>query len=379
MNEDNQILTEAILKEKTKCSDLNKIDRFNLWGAGFKDVTILNNVPNLKYILLSSNKISSLKSFETMQNLEELYLRDNLINDFSQIKHLENLKKLRVLWLIGNPIAKEVDYRKKVLKVLPNLYKLDDKNVSVEEREEAKILPSPPNPKDFYKNDGKDGGDDKSVGNFVEKVQSPERDPQPLSNKPVPEDLGMISDVSGIIDLDNLKSHNNTKILNQKKENTDPRNPGSNDGRIRANAANVIKPGTKWKKKISGEKKVNKWALRKQKTEGNPYIEEMDKLVDDPKYKNEMDNRQDEPRQYQRPNRIDRRKNSDSSDEEPNTCMDRSNISQPHYVFPSMYHNPQETNRMRPEYQASLILVDSLCKEDLKTILTWIKLELDKK
>jgi len=55
-----------------------------------------------------------------------------------EILHLRKLKNLQVLWLSENPVAKNPQYRLFCVKNLPNLIKLDDKNISPEEREMAR-------------------------------------------------------------------------------------------------------------------------------------------------------------------------------------------------------------------------------------------------
>lgn len=50
---------------------------------------------------------------------------------------MKNLKNLQVLWLSENPVAKHPHYRLFCIKNLPHLIKLDDQNVSLEERQDA--------------------------------------------------------------------------------------------------------------------------------------------------------------------------------------------------------------------------------------------------
>ncbi len=74
----------------------------------------------------SVNSISSLKDFENCTNLIELYIRNNDIRDINEVCFLRNLNKLKILWLAENPCALHQDYRLIVLKILPNLSKLDN-------------------------------------------------------------------------------------------------------------------------------------------------------------------------------------------------------------------------------------------------------------
>lgn len=69
--------------------------------------------------------------------LQELYLRKNEIADISEVLFLRSCKSLRILWLNENPCSFEPSYRQKVLSVLTNLQKLDDLDVTFEERNNA--------------------------------------------------------------------------------------------------------------------------------------------------------------------------------------------------------------------------------------------------
>lgn len=64
--------------------------------------------------------------------------RRNKITSLEEIKHLTHLRNLQVLWLSENPVAKEKNYRMFCVKNLPTLIKLDDKNITPEERQMAK-------------------------------------------------------------------------------------------------------------------------------------------------------------------------------------------------------------------------------------------------
>jgi Leucine-rich repeat (LRR) protein len=89
---------------------------------------------SLEVLSLSVNNISSLKEIGQCQNLQELYIRRNNVDSFDEIAHLSNLQKLRILWLAENPVAMQPGYRKFVVKCIPSLQKLDNQDVSYEEK-----------------------------------------------------------------------------------------------------------------------------------------------------------------------------------------------------------------------------------------------------
>ncbi|KAG5676948.1 hypothetical protein PVAND_006742 [Polypedilum vanderplanki] len=94
-------------------------------------------------IIFSVNKIGSLADFEECPNLQELYLRKNCIEDINDLVYLQNLPKLKYLWLEENPCveASGPNYRKIVLRSLPNLKKLDNIEVTPEEVRDAMRAP----------------------------------------------------------------------------------------------------------------------------------------------------------------------------------------------------------------------------------------------
>jgi len=69
-------------------------------------------------------------------------MRKNEVADVSEVFYLKNLKNLRILWLNENPCSMDdANYRTKVLAVLPQLQKLDDTDVSQDERAQAMASP----------------------------------------------------------------------------------------------------------------------------------------------------------------------------------------------------------------------------------------------
>ena len=97
-------------------------------------------MPQLTHISLSQNDLTRLEPFSNCYELKELYLRKNQISNLSEVKYLENLPNLRVLWLDGNPCCSHPNYRAVILKLLPNLDKIDTNAVTTVERMKAKNL-----------------------------------------------------------------------------------------------------------------------------------------------------------------------------------------------------------------------------------------------
>lgn len=135
MNKEGKVLTEKLLLAKTKADTINDVKKFNIWGQKLTDVSILEKLPNVTSIGLSVNLISTLENFSKCLHVQEIFMRSNLISDFSELKHLQMCKNLRVLWLLENPICKDENYRLKVIKILPQIKKLDNDDVSDIERQ----------------------------------------------------------------------------------------------------------------------------------------------------------------------------------------------------------------------------------------------------
>ncbi|XP_033100575.1 cilia- and flagella-associated protein 410-like isoform X1 [Anneissia japonica] len=126
-------LTEGLVLARARASDLENVRKLNCWAACLTDVSILRQMPSLEVIGLSVNSLTTLEDFLHCPNLVELYIRKNCIADLSEIWHLRKLPKLRVLWLADNPCAAGDMYRMTVLKILPNLQRLDNVAVTSEE------------------------------------------------------------------------------------------------------------------------------------------------------------------------------------------------------------------------------------------------------
>ncbi|VDK17411.1 unnamed protein product [Anisakis simplex] len=88
---------------------------------------------NLQVLSLSMNRVSCLEPLKHCERLEELYLRRNAISSLNELEHLKDLKSLRTLWIDENPCTADNAHRSKVLRILPNLTKLDDKIVTVDD------------------------------------------------------------------------------------------------------------------------------------------------------------------------------------------------------------------------------------------------------
>jgi Leucine-rich repeat (LRR) protein len=91
-------------------------------------------MPNIEVLSLSFNKINQLQDLASCSKLRELYMRKNLISDLREIKYLVDCHNLKTLWLAENPCSSHKDYRLYIIKHLTFLERLDNDEVTVEER-----------------------------------------------------------------------------------------------------------------------------------------------------------------------------------------------------------------------------------------------------
>lgn len=135
------VLNETLVLAKTRSQDLKSVLNFNCWNSGIKDVSLVRRMVNVEVFGFSCNEITTLEDFAYCPKLKELILRKNLIKNISEIQYLQNLPKLTNLWLGENPCAENThNYRKVVLKALPNLTMLDNIPVTREELREIEEL-----------------------------------------------------------------------------------------------------------------------------------------------------------------------------------------------------------------------------------------------
>ncbi|KAK6102072.1 Leucine Rich repeats (2 copies) family protein [Brugia pahangi] len=119
-------LTESIVYSRTRIT-VECVRKLNLWGCDIDNIDLCSQMINLQILSLSMNRVKCLKPLENCMQLEELYLRKNEISSLNELEHLRNLKLLRILWIDENPCTADNKHRAKVLRILPNLTRLDDK------------------------------------------------------------------------------------------------------------------------------------------------------------------------------------------------------------------------------------------------------------
>ena len=122
---------------KTKTNQLDRIKNLNLCANDLAEIDIVSQMGALEVLSLSVNSIYTLKDISACSNLKELYIRRNNVESLDEIEHLVPLKNLRIMWLAENPVAQVQGYREHVINKLPQLTKLDNVEITYEERQAA--------------------------------------------------------------------------------------------------------------------------------------------------------------------------------------------------------------------------------------------------
>ena len=126
-------LTADLIEARSRCSRLESLKVLNCWGCNLTDITILEELPAIRVIILTSNYISKLHPISQCRKLRELYLRNNKIEDLEELHTLSELKNLRSLWISDNPCTSMETYlyAKNIQAILPRLKYLDGQPIEL--------------------------------------------------------------------------------------------------------------------------------------------------------------------------------------------------------------------------------------------------------
>lgn len=121
------------------------LDQFDTIDFTNNEVRVLGGFPKfirLKTVLLSNNRVIRIDSqlHETLANLEEVQLSNNMITELGDLQPLAKCTKLARLSLTSNPVSKLKHYRLYVIYLIPQLRVLDMQKIKDKERKEAAEL-----------------------------------------------------------------------------------------------------------------------------------------------------------------------------------------------------------------------------------------------
>ena len=110
------------------CSTLENLHElyFSHNGITEIDAKLQMHCINITTLDFGNNRISNLENVSLMHNLEELWINNNQLNNFNDIEsQLKANDKLSCLYLEGNPLAADTQFRLKIKLALPQLQQLD--------------------------------------------------------------------------------------------------------------------------------------------------------------------------------------------------------------------------------------------------------------
>ena len=92
---------------------------------GIQEIKNLGCLKRLKILDLAINRLANITGIEELETLEEFWVNSNQIESFEALEPLKSLKNLKCLYLEHNPLARDLQYRNKVLDIVPHLTQLD--------------------------------------------------------------------------------------------------------------------------------------------------------------------------------------------------------------------------------------------------------------
>jgi dynein light chain 1 len=122
---------------------LRELEHLEVLSLGRNQIKKLENLdlPNLRELWISYNKIDKLSGLDKLKRLSVLYITNNAIASWTEVeRNLTMLPELVDLCFVNNPLERGLDkheYRIGMLMRLPGLGKLDGRAFEPEEREEA--------------------------------------------------------------------------------------------------------------------------------------------------------------------------------------------------------------------------------------------------
>ena len=131
-------LQENIIEKIENLETLVDLDTLNLSKNFINKIENLSHMKKLTSLNLSHNQLVNASDIEHVvgiPSLQTIDLQHNKITDVNVLDIVSSLPDLRVLYLIGNPVIKNIrNYRKSVIAKCKNLKYLDDRPVFDDER-----------------------------------------------------------------------------------------------------------------------------------------------------------------------------------------------------------------------------------------------------
>lgn len=104
---------------------LTKLEELYLSHNGIQSMDGIENLTSLRILDLAENQIVHLRHLKQLTKLTDLWMNGNQLTNLDELNQLTDATELDTVYLEGNPLAKEKDYKQKVIQVLPMLKQLD--------------------------------------------------------------------------------------------------------------------------------------------------------------------------------------------------------------------------------------------------------------
>lgn len=133
-------LSNNSIEKIENLKNLDNLRELNLANNKITTLTGIDVLPFLTSLNVESNQISSLYPLQNCEKLTFLNVKNNKVGVIRQIEHLQNLKSLEAISLEGNTCCLKAHYRLRVTFRLKTVKRLDDTNISPEEKIRAANL-----------------------------------------------------------------------------------------------------------------------------------------------------------------------------------------------------------------------------------------------
>ena len=131
-----------VLRENSlsKIDSINHMEFLTFLDVSFNklrtcDRTSIGSLPSLQVFLCDNNYLKNINGFEKFYSIQSISFENNKIPDYNSLEKLASLTYLKDLALGNNPVSKSINYRNTIIRMFPNLLKLDGKEITNDERE----------------------------------------------------------------------------------------------------------------------------------------------------------------------------------------------------------------------------------------------------
>jgi len=131
-----------ILRENSlsKIDSINNMEYLTFLDVSFNklrncDRSSIGVLPSLQVFLCDNNYLKNINGFDKFYSIQSLSFENNKIPDYNSLEKLSTLENLKDLAIGNNPVTKSINYRNSIIRMFPNLLKLDGKTITNEEKE----------------------------------------------------------------------------------------------------------------------------------------------------------------------------------------------------------------------------------------------------